>query len=81
MSEEQTTAGAAAAEPAADSPQENEGFAGTEKVSLTAEELAPETSAEAGDETVAAVAAEPFALEPRPIPAPPRKRRRSRRFR
>jgi segregation and condensation protein A len=71
MSEEQTTAGAAAAEPAADSPQENEGFAGTEKVSLTAEELAPETSAEAGDETVAAVAAEPFALEPRPIPAPP----------
>ena len=65
MPEEQTTAEAAATEQATDSPQAGADFAGTEKVTLTAEDVAAETST-----TAEAVAAEPFALEPRPIPAP-----------
>ncbi len=43
---------------------EGEGFAGTEKVTLTAEDIAAQA-------VVAEVVAEPFALEPKPIPAPP----------
>jgi segregation and condensation protein A len=47
------------AEPSASATTEGEGFAGTEKVTLAAEDV------------VAEVTAEPFALEPRPISAPP----------
>jgi segregation and condensation protein A len=52
------------AEASAVATTESEGFAGTEKVSLTAEDIAAQA-------VVAEVAAEPFALEPQPIPAPP----------
>jgi segregation and condensation protein A len=58
MLEEQMTAETAETEQATDSPQESEEFAGTEKVTLAAEDV------------VAEVTAEPFALEPQPIPAP-----------
>jgi hypothetical protein len=47
------------AETSASATTEGEGFAGTEKVMLAAEDV------------VAEVTAEPFALEPRPISAPP----------
>jgi segregation and condensation protein A len=47
------------AETSAPAAAESEGFAGTEKVTLAAEDV------------VAEVTAEPFALEPRPISAPP----------
>src|ERR1700731_2232897 len=58
------------------SPQEDRSFAGTEKVTLAEEmavEAAPaqETTTEEAVAEEAAVPAEPFALAPRPIPAPP----------
>jgi segregation and condensation protein A len=69
MAEERIPTGENETETAAHAAPENEAFAGTEKVPV--EELVETAAVQATTDGGEAVVAEPFALEPKPVPAPP----------